>query len=72
MIVTLSVLNIVFSSILVLSYNLNVFGVALGTLLASYITLIIFTLFTYNLLLKNLKLIPRFEKLLLNQNFKII
>ena len=47
LIITLSVLNIVFSSVLVLSYNLNVFGVALGTLLASYVTLIIFTLFSY-------------------------
>ena len=37
-IVTLSILNIVFSSVLVLSYNLNVFGVALGTLFASFVS----------------------------------
>ena len=37
LIIVLSVLNIVFSSLLVLSYNLNIFGVALGTLIASYI-----------------------------------
>ena len=42
LIVILSSLNIVFSSILVLTFNLNVFGVALGTLLASYITVGIF------------------------------
>ena len=64
LIVTLSVLNIVFSSVLVLSYNLNVFGVALGTLLASYTTLIIFTLFSYKYIIKKFKIIPRFEKLI--------
>ena len=46
-IVTLSILNIVFSSVLVLSYNLDVFGVALGTLFASFITVIIFSFFSY-------------------------
>ena len=64
LIVTLSILNIVFSALLVLTYNLNVFGVALGTLLASYITLIIFTLFTYSFIIKKFKIIPRFEKLI--------
>ena len=39
-------LIIVFSSVLVLSYNLDVFGVALVTLFASFITVIIFTIFT--------------------------
>ena len=63
-IVVLSALNIIFSSLLVLSYNLNVFGVALGTLIASYITIIIFTLFTYNFIIKNFKIIPKFEKLI--------
>ena len=55
LIVTFSVLNIVFSSVLVLSYNLNVFGVALGTLIASYITLIIFTFISYNFIIKKFK-----------------
>ena len=65
MIVTLSVLNIVFSSILVLSYNLDVLGVVLGTLLASFTTIIIFSLFTYRFIIKKFKLIPRFEKLVI-------
>ena len=64
LIVTLSILNIVFSALLVLTYNLNVFGVALGTLFASYITLIIFTSFTYRFIIKKFKIIPRFEKLI--------
>ena len=42
LIITFSILNIVFSSLLVLSYNLDVFGVAFGTLLSSFITVIIF------------------------------
>ena len=79
MIVSLSILNIVFSSILVLSYNLNVLGVALGTLFASFVTAIVFTLFTYNFIIKKFKLIPKFEKIiikskltkLLNINFDI-
>ena len=65
LIVTLSVLNIVFSSILVLSYKLDVFGVALGTLFASYITVIIFSLFTYNYIIKKFKIIPKFERLII-------
>ena len=72
MIVTLSILNIVFSSILVLSYNLDVFGVALGTLFASYITVIIYILFTYRFIIKKFKLIPRFEKLVIKSKlFKL-
>ena len=65
LIVTLSILNIVFSSILVLSYNLDVFGVALGTLFASYITIIVFSLFTYNYIIKKFKIIPKFERLII-------
>ncbi len=79
LIITLSVLNIVFSSILVLSYNLNVFGVALGTLFASYTTVLIFSLFTYNYIIKKFKIIPKFDRLiikskiirLININFDI-
>ena len=65
MIVILSSLNIVFSSILVLSYDLKVVGVALGTLAASYITMIIFLLFTHNFIMKKFKLIPKFENLII-------
>ena len=64
LIVVLSILNIVFSSLFVLTYNLNIFGVVLGTLLASYITLIIFGMFTYNFIFKKFKIIPKFEKLI--------
>ena len=64
LIIVLSILNIVLSSLLVLTYNLNIFGVVLGTLIASYVTLIIFVIFTYNFIIKKFKFIPKFEKLI--------
>jgi multidrug resistance protein, MATE family len=64
MIVILSFLNILFSYILVSHYNLNIFGVALGTLIASYVTLVIFIFFTYSFIIKKFNIIPKFEKLI--------
>ncbi|MDC0952643.1 MATE family efflux transporter [Pelagibacteraceae bacterium] len=64
LIIVLSILNIVLSSLLVLTYNLNIFGVVLGTLISSYVTLIIFAIFTYNFIIKKFKIIPKFEKLI--------
>tara|TARA_B100001559_G_C16484242_1_gene615231 strand:- start:868 stop:2202 length:1335 start_codon:yes stop_codon:yes gene_type:complete len=81
LIVILSILNIIFSIYFVKEFNLNVSGVALGTLLASYITIISFSVYTYYFIIKKFKLIPRFDikkvfnykKLfrLLNINFNI-
>ena len=64
LIIILSFLNIAISSILVLSFDLKIFGVALGTLLANYITLIIFIFFTYNFIVRKFKVIPKFENLM--------
>ena len=64
LIVVLSILNIIFSSLLVLTYHLNILGVVLGTLISSYLTLIIFAIFTYNFIIKKFKIIPKFEKLI--------
>ena len=63
LIITLSTLNILFSSFFVLSMNLKVLGVALGTLVASLITAIIFLTFTYSYIIKKFQIIPKFEKL---------
>ena len=79
LIITLSTLNILFSSLFVLSFNLNVFGVALGTLVASYITLALFLIFTYSFITKKFQIIPSFKRIivlsklikLLNINFDI-
>ncbi len=65
LVITFSALNIVFSSFFVLSLNLNVFGVVLGTLIASYITAIIFSLFTYNFIIKKFQIIPTFQRLII-------
>ncbi len=73
LLIVLSSLNIVFSSLLVLTFDLKVFGVALGTLIASYITLAIFLLFTYNFIIKNFKVIPKFENLFVKSKlFKLL
>ena len=63
-IILLSALNIVFSSFFVLSLNLDVFGVALGTLLANYLIAIIFILFTYNFIVKKFQILPSFQRLI--------
>ena len=64
LVITMSILNIVLSSFFVLSLNLNVFGVALGTLISSYITAVIFSLFTYNFIVKKFQITPKFQKLI--------
>jgi MATE family multidrug resistance protein len=66
----LSTLNIIFSSFFVLSMNLNIFGVALGTLIASYITIIIFLLFTYNFIIKKFQILPNFNRLMVRTKLK--
>ncbi len=70
MIITFSLLNIVFSSLFVLSYNLNVFGVALGTLLSSYITSLIFCLYTYNFIVNNFQIIPKFNGIIVRSKLQ--
>ncbi len=62
-IIILSILNIVFSSTLVMYYDLNVLGVALGTLFASLITVTIFILFTYKYITNQFLIAPNFERL---------
>ncbi len=69
LVITLSALNIVLSSFFVLSLNLNVFGVVLGTLIASYITAIIFSLFTYHFIVKKFQIIPTLQRLIIPSKF---
>ena len=64
LIIILSALNIIFSSLFVLSLNLDVLGVALGTLLANYITAAIFSLFTYNFIVKRFQIIPTLQRII--------
>ena len=81
LIIISSLLNIILSIYFVRELNLNVSGVALGTLLAFYITIIIFSIYTYFFIIRNFKIIPRlnnksilnYKKILklLNINFNI-
>ena len=64
LVITMSILNIVLSSFFVLSLNLDVFGVALGTLISSYITAVLFSFYTYNFIVKKFQITPTFQKLL--------
>ena len=64
LIIILSALNIIFSSFFVLSLNLDVLGVALGTLIANYITAAIFSLFTYNFIVKRFQIIPTLQRII--------
>ena len=67
LIIMLSILNICFSIYFVNELGLNVKGVAFGTLLSAYITLFLFSVYTYFYFIKRFKVIPRFAyKKLLN------
>jgi MATE family multidrug resistance protein len=74
-----SIANIVFSLVFVLYFNLNVYGVALGTLVASTLTTIIFLFYTFFALSKITKLEfstnkifdPKKVKTIFNINFNI-
>ncbi len=81
LIIISSLLNIILSIYFVNELNLNVSGVALGTLIAFYITVIIFLIYTYFFIVKKFNIIPRFNSRsilnpkkifkLLNINFNI-
>ncbi len=61
--IVFSSLNILFSSYFVLVMNLNIYGVAIGTVLSAYITIIIFLTYTYYFVRSNFQVLPRFKKL---------
>ena len=65
MIIILSITNIVFSSFFVLTLNLNVLGVVLGTLIASYLTAILFSFYTYSFIVKKFQILPSFKNLII-------
>ena len=72
--------NIIFSAFFVLNLNLDIYGVALGTVVSAYLTIIIFLIYTFFYIKKNFNIIPRFTRLLirkkifrlLNINFNIL
>ena len=59
--VLFSILNILLSIILVTKYNLNILGVAYGTLISAYIVSIFFLVITFFYIKKRFKITPRFK-----------
>ncbi len=74
-----SVTNIILSSFFVVSMNLEIYGVALGTVLSAYLTIFIFLTYSYFYIKKQFNIIPRFRRIfvgrkifrLFNLNFNI-
>ena len=62
-----SITNIVFSSFFVISMNLGIYGVALGTVLSAYLTAFIFLISTYLFIKKNLRIVPRLNRLIVTK-----
>jgi len=70
LIIMMSALNIILSSYFVLSLNLNVFGVALGSLIACYLVFLLFAIYTYNFIKIKFQIIPGATGLLVVSKFK--
>ena len=67
LIIIFSLLNIFLSLYLVLNQGLKINGVAFGTVLSAYLTIIAFSTYTYFFIIKNFKLIPNFKKIILKK-----
>ena len=61
LIIILSLLNIILSIYFVKELNLDVSGVAFGSVVAAYLTIICFSIYTYYFIIKKFNLIPRFN-----------
>ncbi len=70
LVIMMSALNIIFSSYFVLSLNLHVFGVALGSLVACYLVFLLFLVYTYNFIKVKFQIIPNTTGLLVISKFK--
>ena len=74
-----SILNIIFSYYFVVNLELNIYGVALGTVISSYLTAVTFLIFSFYYIRNKFNIIPRYRKIfiakklfkLLNINFDI-
>jgi len=68
-VIILCTTNIILSSIFVLSFDLKIFGVALGTFFASNLTVIIFLMYSYFYVIKNFQIIPRLNGIIVYSKF---
>ena len=62
-----SITNIIFSTFFVISLNLEVDGVAWGTVLSAYLTVFIFLTSTYFFIKKQFKIIPRVSRIIVTK-----
>ena len=64
--------NIIFSTFFVISMNLEIYGVALGTVLSAYLTVFIFLISTYFFIKKEFNIIPRLSRVIVTRKiFKL-
>ena len=72
LVILFSLLNIFLSIYFVIFLNLEIEGVALGTTLSAYFTLIIFFIYTYNFIINNFQVIPKFKNIIVKKKlFKL-
>jgi len=67
LIIFFCITNIIFSTFFVMNLNLEIYGVALGTVLSSYLTIFVFLTYTYFYIKRNFNIIPRFSSLLIRK-----
>jgi MATE family multidrug resistance protein len=66
-IIFFSLTNILLSIYFVKVLNLNIYGVALGTVLSSYLSVFIFIIYTYYFIQKEFNIIPRYKKIFITK-----
>ena len=65
--------NIIFSTFFVVNLNLEIYGVALGSVISAYLTIIIFMVYTYFYIKKKFHITPRISTLLIKKKiFKLL
>jgi|TARA_B110001452_G_scaffold255419_1_gene247848 MATE family multidrug resistance protein len=69
LIIIFSILNILLSIFFVIHMNLGLYGVALGTVLAAYLTVIPFTFYTYFLIKNKFNAILKIKRLFIKSKF---
>lgn len=62
-----SIVNIILSYYFVVILELDIYGVALGTVLSAYITIAIFLLFTFFYIKTKFNIVPRYRKILITK-----
>ncbi len=72
LVIFFSITNIILSIYFVRDLNLDIYGVALGTVLSAYLTVFIFLIFSYFYIKNEFKIVPRFRKVFITRKiFKL-